>query len=58
MLVVFLDVKHDCPCHLDLREQVEVSQNEKDLALLLVICFHKLLVGNQVVFHLGIADSF
>jgi len=55
VLVVFLDVEDDGTGELDLRQQVEVSQNEENLALGLKLSDHVLLVGEQVVIEVVVA---
>ena len=50
MLVVLLDMEDNSASQLDLGEEVEVSQDEEDLALRLELRDHELLVGEQVVF--------
>ena len=50
MLIVLLDVENNCASQLDLCEEVKVSQDEKDLALRFELCYHKLLVSEQVIF--------
>ena len=49
MFVVFLDVEHNRASDLHLRQQVEVSQDEKDFALGLKLLDHVLLIGKEVV---------
>ena len=49
MLVIFLDVEHNGTGQLDLCEQIEISQDEEDLALGFELRDHELLVGQQVV---------
>ena len=55
VLVVFLHVEHNGTCQLDLGEQVEVSEDEENLALLLKLRDHVLLIRKKVVVHVGIA---
>lgn len=49
MLVILLDVEDNRARQLHLREQVEISQDEEDLALGLEVGDHELLVGEEVV---------
>lgn len=49
MLVIFLDVEDYSSCQLDLGEQVEISENEEDLALSFKLSDHELLKREQVV---------
>lgn len=55
MLVVLFDMEHNRASQLDFCEQVEISQDEEDLALLLKLRDHVLLIGKQVVVHVSIA---
>ena len=55
MLIVFLYVEHYCASDLDLRQKVEVSQDEEHLALLLEILLHVLLIDEQVVIHFWVS---
>ena len=48
-------MEHNRARQLDFCQQVEVSQDEEDLALLLKLRDHVLLIGKQVVVHVGIA---
>lgn len=45
VLVIFLDMEDNCAGELDLGQQVEVSQDEEDLALRFELSYHELLVG-------------
>ena len=54
MLVVFLDVEDYSASDLDLGQKVEVSQDEEDLALLLEILPHVLLIDEQVIVHVWV----
>ena len=49
MLLVLFNVENDSTSHRHLGKQVEVSQNEKDLATILILQFHELLVSNQII---------
>ena len=49
MLVVFLDVEHDRASQLHFGQQVEISQDEEDLALRLELRDHELLEGEKVI---------
>jgi hypothetical protein len=49
MLFVLLDVEDDCAGDSDLGQQVEVTQDEKDLACVLILHFHELLECDQII---------
>ena len=48
VLVVFLDVRSHGAGHDNLAHEVEVTEHKEDLAILLVIFAHSLLVGKEV----------
>ena len=51
VLIVLLDVKDNGSCDMYFRKEIEVSEDEECLALILVVQPHVLLKHEQVVFH-------
>lgn len=51
MLVVLLYVKDDCSRYPNLREEVLIPQNEEDLARLLVVLSHHVMINDSQVIH-------
>ncbi len=49
VLVVFLDMEDYGACQLDLGQEIEISEDEEDLALSLKLSNHVLLIGKQVI---------
>ena len=49
VFVILFDMEDDCAGQLHLGEEVEVAQNEENLALRLELRNHKLLIRKQVV---------
>ena len=49
MFVVFFDVKDNGACQLNLGQQVEISENEENLALSLKLRNHVLLISKEVI---------
>ena len=49
VLIVFFDMEDNGTGQLHFSQQVEVSQDEKDFTLRLVLCDHELLVSKQII---------
>ena len=57
MLIVFLHVEDYCSRNLHLRQKVKVSQDEENLALILIVLSHVLLIDEQVIFHVRVSNA-
>ena len=57
VLVILLHMEYNGPRQLHFREQVEVPQNEKDLALRFKLSDHELLKGEEVIINIVSVSS-
>ena len=55
MLVVLLDMEDYCTSDLNFGQEVEVSQDEEDLALILVELAHVVLVNEEVIVEIHVS---
>ena len=55
MLIVLLHVKYDSASNLYLCQEIKVSQDEENFALLLEILLHVFLIDKQIVIHVWVS---
>ena len=57
MLVVLFHMEDNCSCDLYFCEEIEVSEYEECLALILIVQPHVLLEHEQVILHVRVAAT-